>query len=348
MAVDFVEPGGEYYYSLATPLAPGAWSGAPFGGAGLVNNAPAGASTTYAISLTPGAFLYKNLSTNFATFIHGERLYISGAFTPNSIVFQFMDEATNQVEIRVDALGHLYATRNGTQVGTSSTLQLVAASGWNYIEAQVTFNSTTGAVEVWANNAVFLNLTGLNTVNSGNSYCNRIQLGNPCGATVYVKDVYMLDTSTGVNTTRLGDITVGILWPNAAGVNQSWSNNGGASQTASVQDGIAQTGTWPDGDATYISSNTPNQISDFAHQTLALTGTIFAVLHVMYTRKDDAGARQIAGVCLSSATTAVGATQNLGNTYQYFMDVIENDPNTSAPWLVAGLNSATFGVKEIS
>ena len=349
MAIQFAEPGGEPYYSLGTPLAPGWWSGSPFGGVNLVNNAPAGASTTYALQMVgSGAQVYKNLVTNFSSFIFQGRFYISGSFVAGAILFQFLDGATQQVEVRSDVLGHLYATRNGTQIGTASTLQLVAASGWNYFVGVPTFNASTGAIEVTVNGQVFFNLTGLNTVNSGNAYCNRVQIGNICSGNSYWKDVVMLDTSTGINTTPLGDVTVGILWPNAAGVNQAWTNNGGASQTASVQDGITQTGTWPDGDATYISSSTANQISDFAHQTLTLTGTIYGVIHATYARKDDAGARTIAQVCLSGSATEVGPSIPLGNSYQYFFDILEQDPNTIAQWNTTGLNAATFGVKEIS
>lgn len=348
MAVQFAYDGGLINYSLATPTSPGQWSSAV---ATLVNNAPSGAATTYAIALVAGGSgnVNKILSANYAGSVTGFRFYVSGSFNAGGILWQGLDGANSQIELRTDALGHIYVTRNGTQIGSTSTLQLVANQGWTYGDVNpVIATGTGGSVLVYINNVQWLNITGVNTSNTGNAWINRFVISNPFTITMYLRDVYFVDTGTGQNTSRLGDVTIGLLFPNAAGVNQQWTNNGGASQTASVQDGITQTGTWPDGDATYISSSTTNQISDFAHQTLTLTGTIFAVGHAMYVRKDDAGSRTTAGVCLSGSATAVGATQNLGNSYQYFTDWIEQDPNTSAQWLVSGLNSATFGIKELS
>jgi hypothetical protein len=317
--IQFRDPGGEPYYSLATPLAPGWWSGA--NNAFLANNAPAGAATTYAIQLNAGGTLYKNLSSNFASSVTGVRYYIAGSFNNGSILMQFLDITNTQVEIRTDGLGHLYATRNNVQIGTTSTQQLVANQGWTYFDAApVIASGTSGSIVISVNNLQWLNITGVNTNNSGNNYINRVQFGNPFTATCYIKDVYILDTGTGINVSRLGDVTVGVNYITAAGVNQAWTNNGGSSQANSVADGITHTGTWPDGDATYISSSTPGQISDFAGQTLSLTGTIFSLCHAFYARKDDAGTRTMAGVVLSGSATAVGATQNLGNTYNYYFD----------------------------
>lgn len=346
MGIQFADPGGEYYFSLNTVLAPGVWSGQ--NNSNLVSNAPAGAATQYGIVVSPGGTFFKNLASNFARLVIGGRFYVGGSFSANTVLFQVMDGSSNQVEVRVDGLGHLYVARNGTQLGSVSTNQLAAASGWHYVELDVTINGSTGAAQVWVDNVSWINLSGQNTQNTANAFANRVQYSNTCTVNSYWKDMYILDTGTGVNTSRLGDITVGVIYPNAAGSNQAWTNNGGASQTASVQDGITHTGTWPDGDTTYISSNTANQISDFAHQALSLTGTIFAVVHASYMRKDDAGSRTVSQVCLSGATTEVGASISLGNSYQYYYDILEQDPNTSAQWGTTGFNAATFGVKELT
>lgn len=112
--------------------------------------------------------------------------------------------------------------------------------------------------------------------------------------------------------------------------------------------GINQTGTRPAGDSTYIADQTTNDISDFAIQPLTLTGVILGVVHQSYMRKDDLGTRQVAQVCLSGGSTEQGATISLGNTYEYFQDVVEVDPNTGTQFTVSGLNASTWGVKEIT
>jgi hypothetical protein len=116
-----------------------------------------------------------------------------------------------------------------------------------------------------------------------------------------------------------------------------------------VQSGaINQAGTRPNGDVAYISDSTTNDISDFAITPLTLTGVVLGIVHQSYLRKDDMGTRQVAQVCLSGSATEQGATISLGNTYEYFQDILEVDPNTGTQFSVSGLNAATFGIKEIT
>lgn len=115
-----------------------------------------------------------------------------------------------------------------------------------------------------------------------------------------------------------------------------------------TQIGINQTGTRPNGDVAYLSDLTPGDISDFAHTTLTLTGSVLGVAHLSYMRKDDAGTRQVAQVCLSGGSTEQSPPKSLGNSYQYFEDFVEVDPNTGIQFTAGGLNASTFGVKLVS
>jgi len=65
-------------------------------------------------------------------------------------------------------------------------------------------------------------------------------------------------------------------------------------------------------------------------------------------RKDDSGTRTLATSLGSSTTTALGATTGLSPAYQYISDIFVNDPNTSSPWTVSGVNNSVFGYKVIS
>lgn len=153
------------------------------------------------------------------------------------------------------------------------------------------------------------------------------------------------NNQTGVECTAsaAGSITLNF----AGGSTQSGLTGAIAFQNM-VQIGINQLGTRPNGDNAYIIDSTTNDISDFAHTALVLSGVILGVVHQTYARKDDLGSRQIAQVCLSAGTTEVGAFISLGNTYQYYQDILEVDPHTSAQFTVSGLNAATFGVKELT
>jgi hypothetical protein len=115
-------------------------------------------------------------------------------------------------------------------------------------------------------------------------------------------------------------------------------------------DGAATTnvGTRPPGDNQFLFDSTANDKTDYAHQTLALTGSIPGVVHVTYARKDDAGARQMAQLCESTGTEETSPTITLTGNYSYYSDILEIDPHTSALWTLAGYNAATFGFKEIT
>jgi hypothetical protein len=343
MALNFADPGGEYYFSLGINAA-GVWSEA--GAANLVNNAPVGRTTQYAIAQGSNSFFIGwFFPANFASVIMGAAIYIPiGGFTANSAIMQLFDGTTLQVDLRIDASNHLVVTRNGTVLGTSTNV-IVNGSGWHYFELKATINSSTGAMQVWFDGVSWINVSGQNTQNTANAYATKMRFAASSPTqTIYFKDIYMLDTGTGNRTSVLGDVAVLPLYPNAAGVNQQFAANTGT-QTSAVQDGTTHTGTWPDSDTTYISDATSGHISDFGHQALSLTGTIYGVIHMSFARKDDAGARSFNQVCLSTGTTETSTTYVMGNTYQYYADILEHDPHTAADWGVSGLNAATFGVK---
>lgn len=115
-----------------------------------------------------------------------------------------------------------------------------------------------------------------------------------------------------------------------------------------VQIGINQTGTRPNGDNVYITNVTAGNITDYAHQALTVTGTVLGVEHLSEVRKDDAGTHTFQQLCISNSVTEVSTTDSAGGTYQYWLDILENDPNTNAQFGLTGFNNATFGVKCIS
>jgi hypothetical protein len=137
------------------------------------------------------------------------------------------------------------------------------------------------------------------------------------------------------------------------GSNQSGLTGSAAFQCL-VQVGINETGTRPNNDLAYIFDSTAGDISDFAHETLntalghAFSGIIRGVIHLSFSRKDDAGSRSIAQLGLSSGVTVSVGPLPLGNTYQYWLQITEVDPNTLTQWGATGFNASTWGVKELT
>lgn len=347
MAIRFGIGGSNFLNNTVQP-APGFFG---IEGPGRSSALPAGRSSTFGWNFGNANLQTNNLGGNFTTLIGGMAVYTKAAapFGTNAVVMAFIDNGGQlNTDLRINSSGQLLFTRNGTTIGSPSSFAL-APSNWYYIEVKVTFATTAvGSAEVRVNSNAVLTLTNVQTAVTNANAAVVNFLGGGSGVAQFCRDLYVVDGDGGTNTTYLGDVNIVEIFPNAAGTNQQWTLGAGASQTVAVQDGISGTGTRPDGDTTYITSATAGQISDFAHQTLSFSGQVLGVIHVSYLRKDDAGARQAAQVCLSGVTTEVGSTISLGNSYSYYTDILENDPNTSAQWTQGNFNSATFGIKEIT
>ena len=428
MTIRFAESGGQYHASNVT--GPGVWRSV--GGAGIgVTGAIARNGSQWAYGWN-GSFGTPLLTaTGFSGMICGYAAIWQSIFAGTLI--GYLDVAgNNQCDLRMNASGQLYFTRNGTQIGGFST-STITSGAWHYYEFKALFATTaTGTCEVYVDGALFLTVTGVQnaTTTAVGAQVVFYTLNQTNNAAM---DFYVLDTGTGLDTTYLGDITVAEIYDNGPGVNAAWAvaqpsfvlsataaasggattytgtitngaspanawqgfyftvsgftnaaNNGtwlcsastattitlsnaaGVAEThagscafqnpvqagihGGIVDGYATTnvGTRPPADNQYISDATAGDKSDFAHQTLSLTGTIAAVVHVTCARKDDAGTRQIQQTCLSSGTEEDSATITLGSIYQYYSDVLETDPHTGVAWTAAGFNAATFGVKEIT
>lgn len=116
-----------------------------------------------------------------------------------------------------------------------------------------------------------------------------------------------------------------------------------------VQIGINQTGTRPNGDGVYVYDSVAGEIIDYTHQQLTgIVGNILGVCHYSYVRKDDVGTKIFVQWTNSAGTIESSSNVSPGNTYQYWLDILENDPNTSTQFTLAGFNATNFGVKVIS
>lgn len=421
MAIQFAESGGQYHINNVQGL--GIWATTP---AAISTSAPAGRSSTIA---------YTNNGNNLRTppFPVGAvgTLYAGFAVYYNSvtasIVMAFTNAGAAQCDLRLDSSGHMFFTRNGTTIGSTSTQTLTV--GWHYVEFKVILSTSgAGTCEVvvdgvtWVTSTSLTNATTTALADTMTYTVNTILL--------FARDFYVVDGGTGVRTTYLGDINVVEVFPTGPGTNSQWSTGEGATVTqlaangqasftltsvntagvyqgtitggasnayvglkftvtgfvngannqtsavctastataltlggttisethagtatfdAQVQMGIAGTGTRPPADAIYAYDSTANDKSDWAHQALALTGSIAGVLHRSSARKDDAGIRQFAQITVQSAAVSeTSATYTLGNSYTYYTDVLEQNPTGPADWTPTTFNAATFGVKEIT
>lgn len=250
------------------------------------------------------------------------------------------DGASSQDDLFVNADGSLSVRRgSSTVLGTTTGVNLVAAT-WYYLEWKLVIGSgTSGSTEVRVNGVSRLALTGQNTQATANATATTLRLHQaPSNSSQDFDDMYVLDGTGGVNTDFLGDCKVEQLLPTGAGATTAWTPSAGSNWQC-VDDAP------PNGDTDYVSSATANQVDTYAFGDSAVTGTVKAVQATVYHRKDDAGSRSLALVARPGSTDQAGATIAVGDTFAMASQVWDTNPDTATAWTIATVNSSQFGLK---
>lgn len=232
------------------------------------------------------------------------------------------------------------------------------------------YPNAAGVNSAWSVNQASFALTGTGTLTSGTSLVYNGTITNGATPTNAWQGWYF--TITGyANTHNNGTFLCSASTATTLTLlNTDTSATGavaGATATAAFQNPVqigihggygdsgatTNVGTRPPSDVTgplqWVQDSVTNDLTDFGHQALSLTGTIAAVAHVTYARKSDAGTRQMAQICLSSGTQETGSTITLSSGLSYYRDIIEVDPNApTAQFGLSAFNAATFGWKEIT
>ncbi len=300
-------------------------------------------------------YISKTLDSQ-ATWIIGFALKISNIsnYGINLGICSLYDSITPQVTLGFNGDMTLFITRaNNTRLTNSlnssdRSSKPLTVNAWNYIELQITISSSisSNSCKAIVNGETWINLTsGQSTKNSANSTANQIYLGAvfaSFGGTVDYSDLYICDGTGSINNSPLGDVRVESRLPKAVGSNTSWSSNGNSALGCINEQ-------YPDYDSNFLSSVTTNDISTFTIPSLLTTpGTIFGIQTSHVSRKTDSSVRQIADVIRSGSTNYPGTTVNLGISYAPYLNIFENDPNTSSPWTTSAANAMEIGVKEIT
>lgn len=287
-----------------------------------------------------GSTLTKTLPSNIVTGFQGFHFFYGT--TVAQTICEFRETGAAQCDIRVDATGHLFATRNGTTIGSVSTFQMTSPQ-WYWIEVKVVISTTVGVAEIKVNGAFVANngVSNLNTQNTANAFFNQIRGGFSQGSGL--DSYHVWDTTAGDITTYMGERVIDTQLANATGTNAAWTKNGGSNNFDRVNEANE------DGDTTYNSSATPNQIDSFNFPSLfESTGTIGTVAVNTIDRNDDATPRTFDHYCLSSGVAALSAPITPGANYVNHQTFFGTDPNTAAAWTITNWNAAEWGYKEIS
>jgi len=260
-----------------------------------------------------------------------------------------LDGSSHQCCVRFNLDGTVSAVRGdggGTVLATS--VATFPISIFDYYEVKFVVHNTTGSIEVRKNGTTILTTGATNTRggtanNSGATIAFLHQGGTVGSAGLDLDDVYICDGQGSANNDFLGDCRVDATFPNAEASTIEFTPSTGTDNSALVDDNPSND------DTDYVSSSTPGDHDLYDFPAIAPTaGSVFGVAVHITARKDDAGVREIRDKIRQGGTTYDGTTVGISTSYDMYTEIHEEDPDTSAPWTIAGVNSAEFGVELVS
>lgn len=351
MALRFVD-GFDHYTSNDFTL-PTKWSYNTFNGnfGNAIVNATYSRNQTGSGVLVPAGCLQGKIIDAQTTWVVGFAFKFTGFGTnaSNGGIFILFDGSwtSNQISILFNNDGSLSAYRGNFATLLGKTTNVLFTNVWNYLEFKTVISATVGSITILVNGTSWLTLTGINTSSTGGGTADRFAIGNYTnGVSGNYDDLYVCDGTGSINNNFLGDVRVSYLSPNGAGTTTQLGI-GGTSPAATNWQSVSQT--VEDGDITYVTSNTVGNEDTYALTDMPFVpATINGIQSVFMARKDDAGNRAIARILRSGGADYAGPTIALNNTYQFYTDIIQQDPATSANWTATGINALEAGSKVIS
>jgi hypothetical protein len=258
-----------------------------------------------------------------------------------SSFFAFRTQANaNSITLGIQADGSFFVNRGGiggTRIADSGAFN-ITAGGYRHIETRVEHSATTGTVEMRVDGITRISETGLNT---GATATGQIMIGSQFSGdtaisdTIFcqIDDFFCWDDTGSLNNDFLGPKVV--LWvpPTADTLQADWTSTAGTGYGAI--DGNA-----PDGDASYIFSGTPNDISTF--ELGSLPPEVYAISGVSLfgvSRKTDSGDASVQLSFESNGSETAGGDNPLSEAYTYLYDNFEIDPATGSPMTPANFNT---------
>lgn len=213
---------------------------------------------------------------------------------------------------------------------------------YHYVEAKIVSHATAGTVEVRVNGCPILNLSSVNTLNTGGTITN-VHVGFATDifhkANTNLDDFYVCDGSGSVNNDFLGDVTVRTLFPDGDDTTQfsTTGNVGYSTHYEQVNYGDAL----PSSDWVEDASTGNRDIYTMGNSTDNFA-TIFGVVGWVYARYNSS-ASTYRIVCDSNGTESESGNIVASSVYRHDSFILENNPDTASAWTDSTVNAVKFG-----
>lgn len=254
------------------------------------------------------------------------------------ILAQFRDVANvSQCRVSLGTEGSVYAVRGDTFLGRSDPV--IAPGGYHHFEAKTRIDNATGYVEVRINEVTVLNLTNIDTQNTGNAETSQIAVkfctenfGSTVGfGTFDLDDAFLWDDDAGdpENTVVdfIGDKGCYYLPPAADTATSEWGIVGSATAYGAIDEA-------PPSGVDYLDDITG------AARTIVGIGAlpsnvseVIAYMPVIYARKEESGTVEVRGGVVVGASESYAPTNSPSTQYAYMEPGPKTvDPSTGLPW----------------
>ncbi len=283
-------------------------------------------------------YIWKNFPKT-DNFVMGFAYNCLTVLADSDIMQVYSPNYTEMITLRMSLAGELFLDRGTVNLASTSGLGLVPTT-WYYIEFSAVIHDTTGTYDVWVDGINVITGTGADTRNGTDTEVNLVELQGHAGDPNW-DDFYILDDSGSDNISRLGDVRVETVFPDANGTTNNFTASPAVSNYLNVDDGLT-----PDDDTTYNHSATAADKELYGFGALAgAVGTVYAVGLTVLARKEESGERTLRHVARSNVTEVESADFAVGVSYQHRQHIYENDPNGGIDWTETSVNAAEFGMK---
>jgi hypothetical protein len=215
----------------------------------------------------------------------------------------------------------------------------ISVGSWHYLELEVSIGSS-GFVNLYVDGLLQASYSG----NTGTGPNNYIGFGlfdaqDTSHSTEHsYDDVYVTDVAT-----RYGERKVQILTV-ASDVAVQWTPS-----TGSTNYNLINTLPVPATPTTNVYAYAAGYQDLYTVTPLANSpSTVSCVQIRVCANKDNSATKTIATVIKSGSTEVIGTTYALTNSYLYYTNIYDQDPNTSGPWTKDTVNALEIGQRVIS
>jgi hypothetical protein len=215
---------------------------------------------------------------------------------------------------------------------------------WFYFEVKAKIDSVAGYMQCRVNTVTVILSPSSNTNNMGGGFFDAFQLSSRTlnsgsAFTAAVDDLYVLDTAGTVNNDFLGNVRVKTQFTSGAGSLAQFTAVGAATNWQAAQNLNTD-------DTKYNYSPTIGQ-EDLYHIQAIINGPVVHGMQLRGSYRQDDATQRIAHNVLKTqgGNTVEGSDKYTNQTYTYYTDIIEINPDTSAAFTGSEANLVEIGPK---